>query len=163
MNSQHGSVSVVRITESLRESAAAIVREAFPGRLKVFGTVPGVHRTGISRARAGCSTSPLFRLALWFLALRRAGLPAARARLMVAWLDSLVRRLWSPCSSDIDALSRAEQSAEAAETELQLAYALGDTAVGAQWLAALRRERAAIDELIDALEVRIAAMPGAAA
>lgn len=145
----------VRMADDLADSAAGILEQAFPdGTLKSLGCVPGVSPTSVSRARAGeRRTNPLYRLALWIYAARRAGMPRFVAQLLVDWLQDVVDRLWSV--EDLPTVAEAstrEQRFEAEETAAQVAYANGDRAVRTVWLEHLRLERAATSELIAALE-----------
>lgn len=160
MSREHSSVprmraiADVRLSDDLANEAADVLRQAFAGDVRPLACVPGVYPTSIYRARAGeRRTNPLFRIALWMLAARRAGLPRSVAQLCVDWLEAVIDRLWSDGEpvTVADASVR-EQLTESEETACQVAYAHGDRSVRARWIEQLRRERAIEAELIAALE-----------
>lgn len=144
---QHTAGEIVREMERLRVGAAEIVNQAFPVRRKLPVGIPGLHRTGVSRARAGCTSNPLYRLAMWFLVLSY-----EECLLLIRWLLDQVRLIRPAARASVHELSLREQVIEGQENNFQLAYTGGDLGARADWIRALRAERAVIDELLVALE-----------
>src|SRR5687767_9150948 len=117
---KQSAAEILRLVEHLRLDAATIANVLFPRGKPIPAGIPGLNITGISRARTACIENPLFRLALWFLALT-----PDLAQLAVNWLQALVTQMRATpgCVRD---LSMREQAIEGEETNLQLRYHGGD-------------------------------------
>lgn len=105
----------VQDTDQDRQEAAAVVRSAFPGHLKVHRTL----RYGISRARNGSDCNPVFRLRQWIRSLHATGSPRERAELLVADLVCLIEECWGT-GTNWRAAMILEQQADSAEDEVQV-------------------------------------------
>ena len=150
---EHSLVPGLRIVDEIADSAAELLEQAFPSDVHRLECVPGVHASSIYRARAGeRRTNPLYRIALWIYAARRAGMPRSTAQLFVDWLQGTVDRLWPAEALSVAEASTREQLLEADETADQVAYANGNRAVRSRWIHRIRLERAAEAELLAALE-----------
>ena len=161
---EHSLVPGMRVVDELADSAAELLNAAFPEDVQRLACVPGVWPSSIYRARAGERRSnPLFRIALWLYAARRAGMPRATAQLFADWLQLTIDRLWPAEALSVTAASTREQLLEADETADQVAYANGDRAVRSRWIHRIRLERAAEAELLAALEAEERAERRAAA
>jgi hypothetical protein len=138
----------------LRDEAAEDVKLAFPAdESKRLLGLPCASPWGISRARHGDDTNPLYRVRCWILALRKIGAPRERAQRIIDRLQDLVDMLW-PTDDDEDPtkLSEREQEVDGPEDGLQLAYALGRPGSRRAWINQLVDRRAVERQLIRALE-----------
>lgn len=102
----------VRMTDLLRGEAAAEIAAALEGvsgkRVERAG-VPGANRTGLSRAMNGSTTNPLWRIATFFLLLKRLGLGRERAQRLVDWLQELVDVIWGEDDPPLEEVLEHEQ------------------------------------------------------
>lgn len=144
------------LTNQLSTRAQEVVCEAFPEHgLKRFRSLPWFSYHGLSRARGG-SNCPLWRLAVWIVALRALGIGREAAQLLVDFLQSVINLVYAPSEVDIRAASDAEQEWEGRETRLQM-LVMQDLERGElhrvpDYLAAARQEIAAQSTLIQGLE-----------
>lgn len=123
LTGQHRRIEFVRLADLMCSEAGRLMQRVFPGCLKRVDEVPGVHRTAISRARAGCTSNPAYRLTLWFLALRATGATKERAQMAVNHCQLWIARLW-PSSEVPGALELAPrlQEIDAAEDVARTAF-----------------------------------------
>lgn len=147
--SQSG-LDVLRIGHQLRIGAAQVIRGAMPHSRKRM--IPLVSACGVSRARHGDDTNPLYRTACWLVELRDSGAPRERAQRIVDWLQEQVDNLWPPDPADINTASEAEQEVDGQEDAAQLAYHLGRPGARELWVEHLRTSRARERTLLIALE-----------
>lgn len=114
----HRHVDAVRDAELL-EGAAAVIGRLFPARgLKKLRANPHVSRSGVSRARNGDATSPLFRLTCWCREAVRQGRPA-EAFAVVDWLSAQIEAVRDGAPVSLAELHLAEAEADAAEDAAQ--------------------------------------------
>jgi hypothetical protein len=111
-----------------------------------------VSACGLSRARHGDETNPLYRLACYLVELRDSGAERDKAQRIVDWLQEQVDGLWPPDPDDVTRASEAEQEVDGEEDAAQLAYHLNKPGARAQWLELLRAHSARARTLIRALE-----------
>lgn len=102
----------VRMVDLLRGEAAAELEDALrgvSGKRITAAAVPGASRTGLSRAMNGSTTNPLWRIAVFFLLLKRLGLGRERAQRLVDWLQELVDVIWGEEDASLDEVLEHEQ------------------------------------------------------
>jgi hypothetical protein len=86
---------LLQMMDLLRDEAAEDVKLAFPAdESKRLLGLPCASPWGISRARHGDDTNPLYRVRCWILALRKIGAPRERAQRIIDRLQDLVDMLW---------------------------------------------------------------------
>lgn len=152
----------LHLVDELRKQAKRVVGEVFPRRgLKRFRYLSWFPYHGLSRARNGDSSCPLWRLAVWIVALRALGSGREVAQLLVDFLQGLIDLLYPVTEIDLISASQEEQRWEGVETQMQLQVMLdlqrGDLSRVPEYLLAARREHAAQDVVIRALEAMLAA------
>lgn len=146
---------IVRLIEHLRTDAATEIDLAFPRQLKHY-QVPGVSAFGLSRAKNGDVSNPLYRTACYIVALRMSGAPREKAQRIVDWLQSLVDLLWPPKhDASARSLVRREQEIDGAEDLAECDYLLASPGAAAVWLGCIRERRAHDASLIAALEAEV--------
>jgi hypothetical protein len=124
----HNDRGYVRALDRFALEASVATRCAFTGNLKCY-PIGDVSRCGISRARNGDHTSPLYRMAGWLVALRRAGADRSTADRLIGWLSDVADQLWE---TDPRVVSLEELSEEIEAAEIHAARATS-------YLRALRR------------------------
>lgn len=153
----------LRRRDGLLGRASAEIQAVFPRRgLKRIRHLGWAHYHGLSRARNGDASSPLYRLSVWLLALLATGAPRADAQRLVDFLQSLVDAWWAGGCADLLALAQREQEIDAREDIEEVAYLCGREGARERWLGFLRQRRAHDAELIVALELQ-AGLAGVAA
>lgn len=111
----------------------------------------GDMRFAWSRARNGCTSNPIYRVALMFRALRKMGGSKADALLALTWLAGKVEALWADTRVSVKAAHEAEIQADAAECVAQY-RAMTDPAFKRAYMDTLREQIAASMALLAALE-----------
>lgn len=154
MNQKHTPLEVVHLVEYLRHEAAKPF-EVFKDRQKVASLVPGLDRSGISRAMTADVSNPLFRAGLMMLAGARADFPRASGEQIANWLPDVVDLLWPQQRVCIREAFQREQRADGVEDAFQVDYLTDENPEHLDaWLRAAERYRAELDVAIVAARQR---------
>jgi hypothetical protein len=89
----------LNLTDAIRGEAAAVLKSVLEGaswKRVQSEDVPGAKAEFLSRAKKGCDSNPLYRIAALFLLMKRLGMGRESALRLLGWLTELVDWIWPP-------------------------------------------------------------------
>ena len=150
----------MRVMDVLRDEAALELDTALsgvPGKRIDAAAVPGMTRTGISRAANGSESNPLYRIAAAFVLMKRLGLGKERAQRVVDWLQTIVNEVWPDEEErDFGQVMGQEQAIDSDEDRHQVDACLGVPGAAARMLTAVQQRHAHDRVVLAVLRRRVA-------